>query len=105
MIKSKSQETTTETPVNETDPIRRPVDDVLQAVGNTPLVRLSRLGKGLKTKIYAKLEYLNPGGSIKDRMAVYILNKAVAQGKIGPNPAIPASPWPCSARYTNAALS
>lgn len=73
---------------DDTDIIPRPVDDILQAVGNTPLVRLNRLGKDLKTQIYAKLEYLNPGGSIKDRMAVYILNKAMAEGKIGPDTVI-----------------
>ncbi len=88
MIKNESKPLPSETPTRNNDAVRQPVDDVLQAVGNTPLVRLSRLGRGLKTRIYAKLEYLNPGGSIKDRMAIYILNKAVAEGKIGPNTVI-----------------
>ncbi len=88
MIKNKSKPMPSGASTNQADSIRKPVDDVLQAVGNTPLVRLSRLGEGFKTRIYAKLEYLNPGGSIKDRMAVYILNKAAAEGKIGPNTVI-----------------
>jgi len=66
----------------------KPVDNILDTVGNTPLVRLHRLAEGLKTRIYAKPEYMNPGGSIKDRMAVHILRKAVREGKIGPDTVI-----------------
>jgi cystathionine beta-synthase len=62
--------------------------NVLEAVGNTPLVRLNRITAGLRTAVYAKLEYMNPGGSVKDRMAVYILDKAMAEGRIGPNTVI-----------------
>jgi len=62
--------------------------NVLEAIGNTPLVRLNRVVAGLRTAIYAKLEYMNPGGSIKDRMAVYVLEKAMAEGKLGPNTVI-----------------
>jgi cystathionine beta-synthase len=66
------------------DSSAKKVDNLLQAVGNTPLVKLNSLTASLKTTIYVKPEYMNPGGSIKDRMAVYILEKARAEGKIGP---------------------
>ena len=45
-------------------------DSILDAVGDTPLVRLSRLGKDLTPQLVAKVEALNPGGSIKDRAAI-----------------------------------
>lgn len=60
------------------------INNLLEAIGNTPLVKLQQIGSDLKTTIYVKPEYMNPGGSIKDRMAIYILDKAVAEGKIGP---------------------
>ncbi|MEZ5358145.1 MAG: cysteine synthase family protein [Candidatus Zixiibacteriota bacterium] len=63
-------------------------DNVLAAVGDTPLIRINKLAEGLKTTIYVKPEYMNPGGSIKDRMAIHVLNKAMGEGKIGPNTAI-----------------
>lgn len=63
-------------------------DHILEAVGNTPLIKLNNLTRDLKTQIYVKPEFMNPGGSIKDRMAVYILNKAMAEGKIGPKTVI-----------------
>ena len=46
--------------------------DVLGLVGNTPLVQLSRIGKGLRPRLVAKLEMLNPGGSVKDRIGLEI---------------------------------
>ena len=46
-------------------------------IGNTPIVKLQNITKNLNHEFYAKLEYLNPGGSYKDRIAKYILNKAV----------------------------
>jgi len=59
-------------------------DDVLDLVGHTPLVRLNRLpGAGAAT-VYAKLEQLNPGGSVKDRMAVNMVLRAEESGLIGP---------------------
>src|SRR5512137_2339317 len=59
-------------------------DDVLSAIGRTPLVRLhSVVGAGDAT-VLAKLEYLNPGGSIKDRMAVHIIEKAERAGLLRP---------------------
>jgi cysteine synthase len=58
------------------------LDSVLGAVGNTPLVELSRLTRGLEGRILAKLEYLNPGFSKKDRIALQMIEEAEAEGKL-----------------------
>jgi cysteine synthase A len=58
------------------------VDSVLSAVGRTPLVRLSRLFPGADFTVYGKLEALNPGGSIKDRPAALMLQRALDRGVI-----------------------
>ncbi len=63
-------------------------DNILDAVGQTPLVRLNRVGANLKTPIWAKVEFLNPGGSVKDRMAIHIINKAEKEGKLKPGATI-----------------
>jgi cystathionine beta-synthase len=55
-------------------------ENVLSAIGRTPLVRLSKLAGPDQATVLAKLEYLNPGGSIKDRMALHILEKAERAG-------------------------
>lgn len=57
---------------------------ILDVVGNTPIVKLQNITKDQIHDFYVKLEYLNPGGSYKDRIAKYILNKAVASGKLKP---------------------
>ena len=59
-------------------------DSILDAIGATPLVRLSRLGAGLTPQIVAKVESLNPGGSIKDRVAVALIEAAERDGKLKP---------------------
>ncbi len=59
-------------------------EDVSQLIGNTPLVKLNRVTQGIKAKILAKLEFLNPGGSVKDRMALYMLKQAEKDGKLKP---------------------
>jgi cystathionine beta-synthase len=59
-------------------------DSILDAIGTTPLVRLSRLGAGLTPQIVAKVEALNPGGSIKDRVAVALIEAAERDGKLKP---------------------
>ena len=51
-------------------------ETILQSIGKTPLVRLRRLAEGLQAKVYVKLESLNPGGSVKDRVAVAMINEA-----------------------------
>jgi cystathionine beta-synthase len=59
-------------------------DSILDAIGTTPLVRLSRLGAGLTPQIVAKVESLNPGGSIKDRVAVALIEAAERDGHLKP---------------------
>ena len=58
--------------------------NVLEAVGNTPLVRLNRITEGLKPLIAAKLEFMNPGGSVKDRIALEMVEDAERSGKLKP---------------------
>lgn len=60
------------------------VDNVLSTIGNTPLIRLSRLMPDAGFEVYAKLEGMNPGGSAKDRPALNIIRRAVEAGKIRP---------------------
>lgn len=62
--------------------------NLLDAIGNTPLVKLNNIGAGLKAEIWAKLEFLNPGGSIKDRIAKYMIEKAEKEGKLRPGDTI-----------------
>jgi cystathionine beta-synthase len=59
-------------------------DSILDTIGNTPLVRLSRIGAGLVPQLVAKLEVFNPGGSIKDRIAVRLIEAAERDGKLRP---------------------
>jgi len=62
--------------------------NILDAVGNTPIIKLNRITKGLKASISAKLEFMNPMGSIKDRIAKYMIEKAEQSGKIKPGDTI-----------------
>jgi cysteine synthase len=64
--------------------MRRVFPQVVQAVGATPLVRLNNLTRGLKATILAKLEFMNPLGSVKDRIGVAMLLSAEARGLIRP---------------------
>jgi cysteine synthase B len=57
-------------------------DDILQTIGNTPIVRINKLNPNKNTTIYAKLEGLNPSGSIKDRIALSMLQQAEISGKL-----------------------
>jgi cystathionine beta-synthase len=63
-------------------------DSVLDLIGNTPLVRLSRMAAGLPAPVVAKLETTNPGGSVKDRAAIGMLDAAARAGLIGPGSTI-----------------
>jgi len=56
--------------------------DILSAIGNTPLVELKNLEHNSKVRIFAKLEGNNPGGSVKDRPALYMINKAEQSGQL-----------------------
>ena len=58
----------------------RYVDSVLELIGNTPLVRLSKVTAGLAPTVLAKVEYFNPGGSVKDRIALRMVEAAEASG-------------------------
>jgi len=53
-------------------------DSVIDLIGNTPLVRLNRIATGLPADVVVKVEYLNPGGSVKDRIAVRMVDAAEA---------------------------
>ena len=59
-------------------------ESILEIIGNTPMVRLNRIGRGLKPILLAKLEYLNPGGSVKDRIGIRMLEAAEREGRIKP---------------------
>ncbi len=67
-----------------TPPHLRPYDSVLETIGWTPLIRLGRVGAGLRTPIYGKAEYANPGGSVKDRIGLAIIEDAERLGKLRP---------------------
>ncbi|PIE60857.1 MAG: cysteine--tRNA ligase [Desulfobacterales bacterium] len=58
---------------------------IIDAIGNTPLVEIRNLNPVPGVKIFAKLEYMNPGGSIKDRAALYMINQAEASGELTPD--------------------
>ena len=60
------------------------VDSVLDLVGNTPLVPLKRVTQGLPYRVLAKLEYLNPGGSVKDRIGASMIDEAERTGELRP---------------------
>ena len=59
-------------------------DSVLDTIGGTPLIRLARVSAGLRTPVFAKAEHLNPGGSLKDRIGLAIIEDAVRRGELRP---------------------
>ncbi|MFC0581633.1 cystathionine beta-synthase [Micrococcoides hystricis] len=59
-------------------------DSVLDLIGHTPLVKLNKVTEGIDATVLVKLEYLNPGGSIKDRIALKMIERAEAEGKLSP---------------------
>ncbi len=62
----------------------RVADDITQLVGETPMLQLKRLVAAGDADVFAKLEYLNPGGSVKDRAAIGIIRRAEQDGKLSP---------------------
>jgi len=62
----------------------KPYESVLDTVGWTPLIRLARVASGLRTPIYGKAEYVNPGGSVKDRIGLAIIEAAERRGDLRP---------------------
>ncbi len=63
---------------------RRPYDSVLDTIGWTPLIRLSRVAKGLRTPVYGKADYFNPGGSVKDRIGMPLIESHEKSGRLKP---------------------
>src|SRR3984893_4439117 len=59
-------------------------ESILQSVGRTPLVRLRRMAEGLKASVYVKVEALNPGGSVKDRVGIAMIAEAERRGWLRP---------------------
>jgi cystathionine beta-synthase len=68
----------------KTSPDLRVYDNILEVIGNTPLVRLNRIGRSIPCPIYAKLEFLNPGGSVKDRIGMTMIAEAEESGRLKP---------------------
>jgi cysteine synthase A len=66
----------------------RIAQNITELIGNTPLVYLSKLAQGLPGKVAAKLEFFNPCGSVKDRIAVSMIEEAERQGLLGPGSTI-----------------
>ena len=62
----------------------RVAENIADLIGDTPLVRLNRVTRGIRPKVYAKLEYFNPGGSVKDRIGLAMLLDAERRGIIRP---------------------
>jgi len=63
---------------------RHPYDSVLDTIGWTPLIRLNSVTRGIRTPVYGKAEFFNPGGSVKDRIAMPIIEKAERDGTLRP---------------------
>src|SRR6516225_10151786 len=59
-------------------------NNILEAMGSTPLIRLNRLTKGLESEIYVKADYMNPGGSVKDRIGKWMIDDAERRGVLKP---------------------
>jgi cystathionine beta-synthase len=62
----------------------RVYDNILGTIGNTPLVRLNRIAQSLQCKMYAKIEFFNPGGSVKDRIGLEMIEEAERSGRLKP---------------------
>ena len=62
----------------------RPYDTVLDTIGWTPLIRLNKVTRGIRTPVYGKAEFFNPGGSVKDRIGLPIIERAEREGRLKP---------------------
>ncbi|HEV8398900.1 MAG TPA: pyridoxal-phosphate dependent enzyme [Gemmatimonadales bacterium] len=62
----------------------KPYADVLETIGWTPLIRLNKVTRGLRTPVYAKAEFFNPGGSVKDRIGLAMIEAAEREGRLKP---------------------
>ncbi|MDD5166969.1 MAG: cystathionine beta-synthase [Candidatus Omnitrophica bacterium] len=63
-------------------------ENILEAIGHTPLIKLNNITKGIKSTIYVKAEFLNPGGSVKDRIGLKMIEAAERQGVLKPGATI-----------------
>src|SRR5438552_5673835 len=63
---------------------RKPYASVLETIGWTPLIRLNRVTRGVRTPVFAKAEFFNPGGSVKDRIGMPIIERAEREGRLRP---------------------
>ena len=59
-------------------------NNILEAIGNTPLIRLNRLAKDSPAEVWVKADYMNPGGSVKDRIGISMIDEAERTGKLKP---------------------
>src|SRR5512140_1985032 len=59
-------------------------DGIVEAIGNTPLIKLKRVSAATGCTILGKAEFMNPGQSVKDRAALFIINDAIARGELKP---------------------
>jgi cystathionine beta-synthase len=64
--------------------VGRPFKDILEAIGKTPLIKLNRITKDIKSAIFVKAEFLNPGGSVKDRIGLRMIEAAEKEGLLKP---------------------
>jgi cystathionine beta-synthase len=71
-------------PLDLHDPSRGVFDNILEGLGNTPLIKLNRITQDIRTPVYGKAEYLSPGGSVKDRIGVAIIEAAEKAGDLKP---------------------
>jgi len=62
----------------------KPYESVLEAIGWTPLIRLTRVTRGIRTPVYGKADFFNPGGSVKDRIGLPIIEQAEREGRLRP---------------------
>ena len=62
----------------------KPYGNILETIGWTPLVRLNRVAQGIRTPVYAKAEFFNPGGSVKDRIGLAMIEAAEREGRLKP---------------------
>jgi cystathionine beta-synthase len=70
--------------MQQADRNRHPYESVIDTIGWTPLIRLNSVTRGIRTPVYGKAEFFNPGGSVKDRIAVPIIEKAEKSGALRP---------------------
>lgn len=77
------------------------LESILDAIGDTPLVRVRRVAEGSPARLFAKLEFMNPGGSVKDRMVKFLIETLAERGELGPHSVLVEN----SSGNTGAALS